>query len=335
MKISVNLEHKSYDIFIKQDIIKNIANYHDIDRKVLVLTDENVSKSYLDLVMNQLPYGYFYVIEGGENSKSLENFEKILTYMLENNFGRKDMVLALGGGVIGDLAGFVAASYMRGIEYISIPTSTLSMIDSSIGGKTAVNLGKVKNIVGAFHHPSLVLIDINTLKTLEKRHVYAGLVEALKSGLIYDKELYEMFLFDNFEDKLEEIIQKSLMVKKDVVEKDEKEQHLRKILNLGHTIGHGIESFYDFKYYHGECVAMGMIPMITNVETREKVKEICKKMGIDTNITYDADKVFEIVKKDKKANKNTITIVTVEEVGTAILTEITLDELFEIVKGDN
>lgn len=333
MKITVNLEHKSYDILLKKDILHEISKNFDLNRKVMVITDNRVPSEYLDAVLSQCSQGFSYTIENGENSKNLENYQKILEYMLEKSFTRKDLVIALGGGVIGDLSGFVSASYMRGIEYISVPTTTLSQIDSSIGGKTAVNLGKVKNIIGAFHHPSMVFIDPNTLKTLSKRHFYNGLVEALKAGLIYDCELFEMFLNDDIEENLVDIIYKSLLVKKDVVEKDEKEQNLRKILNLGHTIGHGIESFYNFELYHGECVALGMMPMLKNNEIREKTKQILHKMDIKTEISYDLDTVFEIVKRDKKAGSKTISIITVENLGSANIEEVTFETVLELMKG--
>ena len=332
MKITVNLAHKSYDIFIEKDILQNIGAYLDLtNRKILIISDEGVPTYYRDTVYRQCANAFLYVIPSGETSKSLSTHQKIMEFMLENKFTRKDLVIALGGGVVGDLSGFVASTYMRGISYISIPTTTLSQIDSSIGGKTGVNLGKVKNIVGSFYHPDFVFVDINTLKTLTKRQYHSGLIEALKAGLIYDKELFE--LFENYEENLEQIIYKSLLVKKDVVEKDEKEQNLRKILNFGHTLGHGIESFYDFSYLHGECVAFGMIPMIKDLELRNNVIKILSKMGIDTNITYDFDKVFEIVKLDKKSNGDSITIVMVSSVGSFELIDISIDKLYLLMKG--
>ena len=334
MKITVNLEHKSYEILIEKDILQNIGRYLSLDRKVLFITDEGVPSYYLDTVKKQCPYPYSFTIAPGETSKTLNTHKQISEYMLENGFSRKDLIIALGGGVVGDLSGFVASTYMRGIEYASIPTTTLSQIDSSIGGKTAVNMGKFKNMIGAFHHPSIVFIDTNTLKTLSKRHFYNGLVEALKAGLIYDKELFDLFLKDNFEENLETIIYKSLLVKKDVVEKDEKEQNLRKILNFGHTIGHGIESFYNFSYYHGECVALGMIPMLEDDNVKNQVISILDKMNVKTQVLYHLDTVFDIVKHDKKVNKDTITIVKVKNIGEALLCDVSFDTLYNIMKGN-
>lgn len=335
MQISVNLEHKSYDIFIKKSIISNISSHYDIqNKKILILTDENIPQSLVDTVKNQCNSAFVYRVNAGESSKSIQNFEKILTFMLEKDFTRSDLIIALGGGVIGDLSGFVASAYMRGISYISIPTTTLSMIDSSIGGKTAVNLGSVKNIVGAFHHPDLVLIDIETLKTLDKSNFNSGLVEALKAGLIYDAKLYELFKNNNFKSNLEEIIFKALLVKKDVVEKDEKEQNLRKILNFGHTIGHGFESFYNFTKPHGECVALGMSFFAKSETLKNELSVILNNLDINLNIYYDIETVFNYIKKDKKSNGDNITVITVSDVGNATLETISFSELFDILKGE-
>lgn len=334
MKLNVSLEHTSYDIFIEKGILNSVSKYANLNRRVLIITDKGVPTKYLDALKPQCPDVYVYVIDGGETSKTLESHQKISEFMLEHKFTRRDLIIALGGGVIGDLSGFVASTYMRGIDYISIPTTTLSQIDSSIGGKTAVNLGKVKNIIGAFYHPKMVFIDINTTKTLSKRLFNNGLVEALKAGLIYDPEIFDIFLNENIEENVEKIIYKSLLVKKDVVEQDEKEQHLRKILNFGHTIGHGIETYYNFKYFHGECVALGMMYMLKNQETKEKVRNILEKMSIETSVEIDFEKVFELMKRDKKANTNNITIVTVDKIGKADLEDVSFDTLYSILKGE-
>lgn len=334
MRITVNLESKNYDIFLEAGIIENINEHFDLTcRKILIITDDGVPSDYLEIVLNQCVTAYQYIIKQGESSKSLENFEKISEFMLVNGFNRKDLIIALGGGVVGDLSGFIASAYMRGIDYISIPTTTLSQIDSSIGGKTAVNVGKFKNMIGAFHQPKTVFIDPNTLNTLCSRHFFNGLVEALKAGLIHDKGLFNLFLKGDFENDLTEIIHRAVLVKRDIVEEDEKEEHIRKILNFGHTIGHGIETFNNFEFYHGECVACGMIPMIRDYHIKKSVCSIIEKMGIDTHIDYDLDEVLKIVKHDKKASSGSITIVTVSQIGQAELEEVSFDRLYEIMEG--
>ena len=299
----------------------------------MIVTDKGVPEKYMNIVKAQCPNGYSIAVEQGEGAKSFKVFEEVCRKLLDLGFHRNDLIIALGGGVIGDLAGFAAASYMRGIDFINIPTTTLSQIDSSIGGKTAINLGDTKNIIGAFYQPKGVFIDLEVLKTLPERHYYNGLVEALKAGLIYDRELFEIFENKNIDENLQEIIYRALLVKKDVVEKDEKEENLRKILNFGHTVGHGIEGFFHLKdVLHGEGVAMGMLPMIEDEELRERTKKILKKMNIDTDIKYDREKVFELMLKDKKSDQDKITLVKVKELGKAELVKVPIEKCKNYLK---
>ena len=222
---------------------------------------------------------------------------------------------------------------MRGIDFIQIPTTTLSQIDSSIGGKVAINLDDVKNIVGAFYQPKAVFIDTDTLLTLPKRHFYNGLVEALKAGLIYDEKLFALFEEEDIPAHLEEIIYHALCVKKAVVEADEKELGLRKILNFGHTIGHAIESYYHLsQYLHGECVAMGMLYFMSE-DVQKRVLPIYKRMHLQSDVPYDSDEVFEILCKDKKASGDHVTVVKVNTIGKAELKEWKLSDVRHILKG--
>lgn len=333
MKLRIELKEKSYDIYIEKGILHKIKEYINLDRKVMIVSDKGVPEKYIDIIKTQCPNGYSIVVEQGEEAKSFKVFEEVCKRLLDLGFHRNDLIIALGGGVIGDLGGFVAASYMRGIDFINIPTTTLSQIDSSIGGKTAINLGDTKNIIGAFYQPKGVFIDLEVLETLSERHYYNGLVEALKAGLIYDKELFDIFENKNINDNLQEIVYRALLVKKDVVEKDEKEENLRKILNFGHTVGHGIEGFFHLKdVLHGEGVAMGMLPMIENEDLRERTEKILKKMNIDTDIEYDREKVFELMLKDKKADQDKITLVKVREVGKAELVKVPIEECKNYLK---
>ncbi|WP_462425131.1 3-dehydroquinate synthase [Fusobacterium sp. THCT13E1] len=333
MKLRIELKEKSYDIHIEKGILHKIKEYINLDRKVMIVTDKGVPQKYIDIIKSQCPNGYSIAVEQGEGAKSFKVFEEVCKKLLDLGFHRNDLIIALGGGVIGDLGGFAAASYMRGIDFINIPTTTLSQIDSSIGGKTAINLGDTKNIIGAFYQPKGVFIDLEVLKTLPGRHYYNGLVEALKAGLIYDKELFEIFENKNINDNLQEIIYRALLVKKDVVEKDEKEENLRKILNFGHTVGHGIEGVFHLKdVLHGEGVAMGMLPMIEDEGLRERTKKILKKMNINTDIEYDREKVFELMLKDKKADQDKITLVKVKELGKAELVKVPIEECKNYLK---
>ena len=336
MKLQVNLTHKSYDIIIEHGVLNRIGDHADLDRKVLVISDDGVPQSYVDTVLSQCPRGYSVVVKQGEGAKSFPVYEMLCKKLLELNFSRGDCIIALGGGVIGDLSGFVAATYMRGIEFIGIPTTTLSQIDSSIGGKVAINLENVKNIVGNFYHPSVVLIDPDTLQTLPKRHFSNGLVEAVKAGLIYDASILDLFEQHDPAEVIDEIIYRSLLVKKDVVEQDEKEQNLRKILNFGHTLGHGIETVYGLHdLLHGECVAIGMIPMLEDGALKDRVLEIYKKLELRSEIDYDPEQVYQVMTKDKKAQGNTITVVKVKEAGKARLEKIATEELRQYLRQWN
>lgn len=331
MKLHVNLQERSYDIIMEKGIINHLNDYINLKRKVMIITDDNIPKSYYETILKQCKEGFVEVIPHGETSKSLTMFEHLCTSLLQHNFTRKDCIIALGGGVIGDLSGYVAASYMRGIDFIQVPTTTLSQIDSSIGGKVAINLGEVKNIVGAFYQPKAVFVDVETLKSLPKRHFYNGLVEALKAGMIYDASLFDIFESEDIENNLETIIYKSLTVKKSVVEQDEKEEHLRKILNFGHTIGHAIESYFHLDtYYHGECVAFGML-YFTNDEIKARLQPIYDKLHLPSLPDFDHHQVFNLLTKDKKANHNGINVVLVEEIGKAQIKQYSFTELKELL----
>ena len=334
MKLHVDLKENGYDIIMEHGILYRLNDHIDLNRKVMIVTDSGVPEAYANIVREQCKKGYIHVIEQGEDSKDLSIFKEINENLLAHKFSRKDCVIALGGGVVGDLAGYVAASYMRGIDFIQIPTTTLSQIDSSIGGKVAINLDEVKNIVGAFYQPKIVFIDPETLQTLPKRHYINGLIEALKAGLIYDASLFELFEQGDINKDLDTIIVKALKVKKDVVEQDEREQGLRKILNFGHTIGHAIESYYHLsEYLHGECVALGMLYFIDNEQLKQRVLHVYKRLGIRTQVDFDPEAVYQLLSRDKKADGDYVTIVRVRELGAAELVETPLSEVHDILKG--
>lgn len=330
----MNLGSSGYDIILQRNALYHISDYVSLNRKVCIITDDGVPSLFHDIVKEQCKDAYIEVVKQGEESKGFSTFEYLCKKLLEYKFSRKDCVIALGGGVIGDLSGYVAASYMRGIDFIQIPTTTLSQIDSSIGGKVAINLNDVKNIIGAFYQPTCVIVDPDTLKTLPKRHFYNGLVEALKAGLIYDKKLFELFEKGQVEDHIDEIIYAALCVKKDVVEKDEKEADLRKILNFGHTIGHAIESYYHLtQFYHGECVAMGMLYFIEDKDIKQRTLQIYKHLHLQAETPYDPDQVYQLLTRDKKANGDMVTVVKVKEIGHAYLEELKLQDVRNVLKG--
>ncbi|MBQ3329850.1 MAG: 3-dehydroquinate synthase [Ruminococcus sp.] len=327
--LHMNLGADSYDIVIERGALQKAGEYLDLDRKVLVLTDDGVPKQYAQTVAAQAKDGFVFTVPQGEDSKSIPQFSMILSDMLKRGFSRKDAVVAVGGGVVGDLAGFVASAYMRGIDFYNIPTTVLSQVDSSIGGKTAVNLDGVKNIVGAFYQPKKVLVDLDLLDTLDDRLVSEGLAEALKMGLTSDEKLFELFEKGNIKESMDEIILRSLMVKKAVVEQDEKEQGLRRILNFGHTIGHGIESCGGL--YHGECVAVGMIPMVSD-ELRPRLIGILVNLRLPSSVNVNPDEIYEAMTHDKKGEGDYVTVTTVPRPGEFEMNRVRFEDLYPMIQ---
>ncbi len=333
MNIHMNLKENSYDIVVENGILEHAGDYLNLNRRVLVVTDSGVPAMYAQAVAKQCKEPIICTVEAGEGSKSLEAFGILLQKMLANNFSRSDCVVAVGGGVVGDLSGFAASAYMRGIDFYNIPTTLLSQIDSSIGGKTAINFGNVKNIVGAFYQPKKVLIDSNLLQTLPKRQIANGLAEAVKMALTSDDQLFDLLEKKDIDKNINEIIIRSLNIKKAVVEQDEKESGLRKILNFGHTIGHGIESSENMlDLYHGECVALGLIPMCAE-NIRPRVIEVLKKCSLYNLIAFDWDKVTEAAFHDKKADGEFITVTTVREIGSFELKTMKCSEVIEMARA--
>ncbi len=326
--MTVTTRERAYDIVLERGVLNRIGDYVDLNRRVLIVTDDGVPPEYGRRVLSQCPQGSLTVVAQGEGAKSFPVFEHLCRELMRLNFSRRDLVIALGGGVIGDLAGFAAASYMRGIDFVNAPTTTLSQIDSSIGGKVAINLDGVKNIIGAFHQPCCVLADPDTLQSLTPRHYHNGLVEAVKAGLIMDPGLFELFEAGEPRDHIEEIVRRSLAVKRYVVERDEREGGLRKILNFGHTIGHGLESVYGLGgLYHGEAVALGMLPMIGDLGLRERTKRVFHRLGIATKAPFDPEAVFAVMTRDKKSDGAHTTIVRVDTLGEARLEDVDRAEL--------
>ena len=331
MNIHMNLGENSYDILVKRGLLNEAGKNLDLARRVLVVTDSGVPEEYAKTVAAQCKEAVICTVEAGEDSKSLNGFSRLLEAMLTHNFSRRDCVVAVGGGVVGDLSGFAAASYMRGIDFYNIPTTLLSQVDSSIGGKTAINFGGVKNNVGAFYQPKKVLIDSDLLGTLPERQFSNGLAEAIKMALTSDCELFEILENKDISENLDEIIIRSLNIKKNVVEQDEKESGLRKILNFGHTIGHGIESANFQTLYHGECVALGLIPMCDK-SIRQRVIQVLRKCNLYNQIDFDWDAIKEAAFHDKKADGDTVTVSMVREIGTFQFVTMKCDEVIEMAR---
>ena len=333
MEFTVKLTDAQSRVVIEKGCHTHLADYMDFNGRVMVVTDNNIPDSLKETVLNQFEDAILAEVPQGEDAKSFAVYGDLLATLLENGFSRKDFVIALGGGVVGDLAGFVASTYKRGCRFVSIPTTTLSQIDSSIGGKVAINMNGIKNCVGNFYHPEVVFVDTDTLRTLEPRHFYTGLVEALKAGCIRDAQLFD--IFKQHADQLtvdslylEQIITRSLLMKRDVVQQDEKEQNLRKILNFGHTIGHAIESLYNLKdYYHGECVANGMVMITENQQIKADLVDILEKMHIPFVTDLDTDRCIEFIKNDKKASGATVDLVKVDVIGEAYIEKVAIEDM--------
>ncbi len=333
MIINVNLAERGYDIVVERGALNRIGELLRLDRKVLVVTDSGVPREYAKTVAEACKSPVIVTVDAGEKSKSFATLETLCKAMLENGFTRTDCVVAVGGGVVGDLSGFAAASYMRGIDFYNIPTTVLSQVDSSIGGKVAINLDSVKNIVGAFYQPKKVVIDPDVLKTLPDRQIANGFAEAIKMGLTSDAGLFSIFENGDPYESIDEIIVRSLMVKKQIVEQDERESGLRKILNFGHTVGHGIESEGELSgLLHGECVGLGMLPMCSR-EVRERLLAVLGKVGLPTSLTLDVNKVLRAMEHDKKVvGGGNITVTYVNDVGKFELVTLPIEKLKENVR---
>ena len=329
MIIPVKTEQGSYDIVLERGALDKVGELLGLDRRVLVVTDSGVPIKYARSVAKQCKESKLLLIKSGEASKCFRSLEGVLSAMLNFSLTRGDCIVAVGGGVVGDLSGFAASCYMRGIDFYNIPTTLLSQVDSSIGGKTAIDFGNVKNAVGAFYQPKKVVIDPDVLSTLDDRQLHAGLAEAIKMAATSDKELFELIAkSENIRGDIVEVIRRSLMIKKDVVEQDPKESGLRRVLNFGHTVGHAIESLESGKLLHGECVALGMLCMCGE-KVYPRLEKVIKSLGMATKIRADRDKIISAVRHDKKMQGETINAVFVDSIGSFEIRKTTTDELSE------
>ena len=347
--ITVNISgNDPYDIIIKSDfssLNEHMKKLFETDKKLLIIADENVCAIYGDELLRELKKDYSHVdlisLTLGEANKSLDTVNKCYSYLVNNRYDRKDVIIALGGGICGDLAGFVSASYMRGIAFVQVPTTLLSMVDSSSGGKTGVNYESYKNMIGAFKMPSLVYINTSTLKSLNDREYASGMAEVLKAGLIRDGLFYE-WLINNFtsindrdEEYVSEMIYKSVNVKKMYVEKDPYEKGDRAILNLGHTVGHALEKYTDFKYSHGECVALGTVCAAYLSYKREyltmeefyEIRDMFVPFELPISLeNIDVDRVLEYMRSDKKNISGRIRFILLKKIGRGFICEDVTDE---------
>lgn len=314
---------KRYQITISDNLSEfgNAVRHHIVGSKVAVITDSNVDKLYgnaLDEFLQDKAV-YKYVVDAGEQSKSKSVYFHLLESLCADDFTRKDTVIAFGGGVVGDLAGFVASTYMRGVNLIQVPTTLLSAVDSSVGGKTAINLDAGKNLVGSFYQPSAVYVNTAFFNTLPKREIQSGLGEVIKYAYLSKSVTLPMIK----EGANEQLVYQCLKIKRDIVEKDEKEKGVRALLNLGHTVGHAIESLSGYTLSHGECVVKGLaftLKLSQNLyglaqSKYDEMQQLLTFCGHDVSCPFSAQELINKIAHDKKGDGKTIKFVTVKDIG--------------------
>ncbi|MCG8481766.1 MAG: 3-dehydroquinate synthase [Clostridia bacterium] len=349
--LNINLPDKNYAIIIEKNMLQNIHKYIEKyihGKKSVVITDENVYDVYGKAFINHLKKYDFdvhsIVIPPGEQSKSLETLEHVYSQLINLGITKSDRLIALGGGVIGDLSGFAAATFLRGVPFIQIPTSLIAQVDSSIGGKTAVNLALGKNLVGSFYHPEIVLIDPAVLTTLKPRYLWDGMAEVIKYGCIKNSELFsllENIEIEDIHDHMEEIIYQCCAIKKEIVEKDEKDENTRMLLNFGHTIGHGIEKLYGYsEYTHGEGVAIGMHHItqkseslgLTGKENTVKIKSLLNKYHLPSQLPdIDKSTLIKTLLNDKKSRGSKINLILLNHIGDSFIHTIDKASIGEFI----
>lgn len=332
--IKVKLKTSIYDVVVGSGVLDQVKTYFNLDRKVFVITDDGVPTKYVEKITANAKESFVYTVASGEQSKNIQNYTSIISAMINFGMTRTDVIVAVGGGVVGDLGGFVASTYMRGIDFYNVPTTLLAMVDSSIGGKTAIDFDGVKNVVGAFYQPKKVLVDVDTSKTLSKRQISNGLAESIKMAVTLDKGLFEILKDKDILENLEEIIYRSILIKVKVVTKDEKESGLRKVLNFGHTLAHGIESSEKMQnLYHGEAVSIGMIPMCSSTVQKELI-HVLKKANLPIDYNGDIDSALSYVKHDKKCKGDNIDVIWVEKKGSFKMITMRISDFVQKVKSN-
>jgi len=345
IKLNINLAERSYPIYITSDynsIGKSLASAK-ISGRIVVVTDSNVDRQqacdFMEALGNAGCNVEKYVIPAGENSKNLDIIKGIYQYLIEKKLDRGGTLIALGGGVVGDITGFAAATFLRGINFVQVPTSTLAQADSSVGGKVGVNFENKKNIIGAFYQPKFVYMNVNTLKTLPRREFQAGLAEVIKHGIIMDPDFFNFIDYNMKKilsydiDVLQYIAKQNCTIKGNVVEQDEKESGLRAILNFGHTIGHAIESAKNFELLHGECVSLGMAGAfkmarhldMVNDETVARAVRVLESAGLPVRLPgMSVDEVYEHLFYDKKIKNNKLLFILPKKIGEVV--QLTIED---------
>ena len=344
-----------YDIVFSQDftaLAEELEGLGVQNRRICIVTDSTVEKLYArqlqELLEGRCAKLTVFSFPAGEENKNLDTVRELYRFLIEEKFDRKDLLLALGGGVVGDLTGYGAATYLRGIDFVQIPTTLLAQADSSIGGKTGVDFDGFKNMVGAFKMPKLVYMNLSVLQTLEARQYFSGFAEIMKHGLIKDSAFYVWLIENMYEicdrelDVMQEMLMRSCQVKKAVVEKDPTEQRDRALLNFGHTIGHAIEKAKNFTLYHGECVALGAVAAAfiswkkekISMEEYYEIRDMFVPFYLPISVEdIDPEEIVKLTKNDKKMQAGKIKFVLLDRIGKAVIDDtVTEEEMLAAIK---
>lgn len=339
---------RSYDVIVGHGLLDQVAAYVSQIKpsaKIAIISDDHVWPLYGDFVLNNLKNaGYqvcYFVFPSGEESKNGNTYLSIVNFLAENQILRSDLLMALGGGVVGDITGFAAATYLRGIRYIQIPTTLLAMVDSSVGGKTAIDLSSGKNLVGAFYQPSLVICDINTLSTLPDDILRDGCAEVIKYGVLYDRNLFTHLFKAGLSFDREAVISRCIELKRDVVAEDEFDNGARQKLNLGHTIGHGVEAQSKYAISHGKAVAIGMAIVaksavannICNKQVATDIYCVLQKFGLPFSTQFSAKELYASALSDKKRAGGVVNLIIPESIGSCIISPTPINELESFIEA--
>ena len=338
---------KNYNIYIGKNLLDNCGERIKNELGVCsaaIITDDNVNALYADKVTASLENAGFgtvkFVFPHGEESKSIKVYSEILDFLAENHITRTDMIVALGGGITGDMGGFAAATFLRGIKFVQLPTTLLSAVDSSVGGKTAVNLTAGKNLAGSFYQPDMVICDYTTLDTLPKEIFADGCAEVIKYGVIMDEEFFGFLKNNDIRENIEYVITKCVELKRDIVNKDEKELGIRAVLNFGHTIGHAIEINSNFEISYGSAVAIGMIiaakgafktGMCEN-DLSDVIKEVLLKNNLPVSCPFTAEALYKVSCSDKKRSGDTVKLIVPEKMGKCVGKKVPLTQMLAFIR---
>lgn len=350
--LEIDLKENSYKICIERNILSRIAEYLDENyssKKIAIITDDNLGKLHLENLKRVIEEKGFNTkiisLKPGEESKSIDTLKEVYNELSQFRLGREDLIITFGGGVVGDLGGFAASTYLRGVSYIQVPTSLLAQVDSSIGGKVAVDLPWGKNLVGSFYQPKAVFIDPELLKTLDKKFLHDGLAEVIKYGCIRDRSIIDQLMNytkdEELLDNIDSLIFKCCSIKKSVVEQDEKDFGERMLLNFGHTLGHVIEKYFNYKKYtHGEAVAIGMAEItrksekldITEKGASKCIEEVLKKYELPYKVpAMDKEKAFSTIFLDKKSSGENINLILLKRIGEGVIRKVRFNELEDYI----